>query len=68
VRNRFNVGEVVYSARYDSVARVDTEQPHHQHGWVYRIWLLADKWKQSAYQPAEELASLEHLRQLGVRI
>lgn len=68
VRNRFNVGEVVYSARYDSTARIDTEQPHPQHGWVYRIWLLADKWKQSAYQPAEELASLEHLRVLGVRI
>ena len=68
VRNRFNVGEVVYSARYDSTARIDTEQPHPQHACVYRIWLLADKWKQSAYQPAEELASLEHLRVLGVRI
>jgi hypothetical protein len=68
VRDRFVIGEVVYSARYDSVARIDTEQPHTQHGWVYRIWLLADKWKQSAYTPAEELASLEHLRKLGVRI
>jgi hypothetical protein len=68
VRDRFNVGEVVYSARYDSTARIDTEQSHPQHGWVYRIWLLADKWKQSAYQPAEELASLQHLRELGVRI
>jgi hypothetical protein len=68
VRERFKVGEVVYSARYDSTARIDTEQPHPQHAWVYRIWLLSDKWKQSAYQPAEELASLEHLRVLGVRI
>lgn len=67
-RERFAIGEVVYSARYDSVARIDTEQPHPQHTWVYRIWLLADKWKQSAYQPAEELASLEHVRKLGVRI
>jgi len=67
-RERFNVGEVVYSARYDSTARIDSEQPHLHHGWVYRIWLLADKWKQSAYQPVEELASLEHLRQLGVRV
>jgi hypothetical protein len=67
-RERFNVGEVVYSARYDSTARIDSEQPHPHHGWVYRIWLLADKWKQSAYQPVEELASLEHLRQLGVRV
>jgi hypothetical protein len=68
VRDRFTVGEVVYSARYDSTARVDTEQPHPEHGWVYRIWLLSEKWLQSAYQPAEELASLQHLRELGVRI
>lgn len=68
VRKQFKVGEVVYSARYDSTARIDAEQPHAQHGWVYRIWLIADKWKQSAYQPAEELASLEHLREIGVRI
>jgi hypothetical protein len=68
VRTRFKVGEVVYSARYDSTARIDTEQPHAEHGWIYRVWLLADKWKQSAYQPAEELASLEHLREIGVRV
>lgn len=68
VRSRFAVGEVVYSARYDSTARIDTEQSDPRHGWVYRIWLLSDKWKQSAYQPAEELASLEHLRKLGVRV
>lgn len=68
VRDRFKVGEIVYSARYDSTARIDTEQPHPQHGWVYRIWLLSEKWLQSAYQPAEELASLQHLRELGVRI
>jgi hypothetical protein len=68
VRDRFQVGEVVYSARYDSIARVDTEQPHPEHKWVYRIWLLSEKQLQSAYQPAEELASLEHLRKLGVRI
>jgi hypothetical protein len=68
VRDRFTIGEVVYSARYDSIARVDTEQETREHGWVYRIWLLADKWKQSAYQEANELASLEHLRKLGVRV
>jgi len=68
VRDRFKIGEVVYSARYDSTARIDTEQKTDKHGYVYRIWLLADKWKQSAYQEATELASLEHLRELGVRI
>lgn len=67
-RDRFKIGEVVYSARYDSTARIDAEQKTSEHGWVYRIWLLADKWKQSAYQEAAELASLEHIRALGVRI
>jgi len=67
-RERFKVGEVVYSARYDSTARIDAEQKSDKHGWVYRIWLLADKWKQSAYQEATELASLQHLRELGVRV
>ena len=69
VRDRFNVGEVAYSARYDSLARIDAEQKSTKHGcWVYRIWLMSDKWLQNAYTEAHELASLEHLRELGVRI
>ena len=68
VRERFKIGEVVYSARYDSTARIDAEQKTDKHGYVYRIWLLSEKWMQSAYQEASELASLEHLRELGVRI
>lgn len=68
VRDRFRVGEVVYSSRYDSIARIDAEQKSEKYGFVYRIWLLSDRWLQSAYQEASELASLEHLRELGVRI
>ena len=68
IRERFGVGEVVYSARYDSTARIDAEREDPRHGWIYRIWLLSDKWMQSAYQPAYELASLEHLREIGVRV
>jgi hypothetical protein len=67
-RERFKIGEIVYSARYDSIARIDMEQKSSKYGWIYRIWLLADKWKQSAYQEAYELASLEHLREIGVRV
>ncbi len=67
-RTRFVIGEIVYSARYDSIARVDTETLTEKYGYIYRIWLLADKWKQSANSEAYELASLEHLRKLGVRI
>jgi len=68
IRERFKVGEVVYSSRYDSTARIDAEQKSEKYGWVYRIWLLAEKWQQNAYQEASELASLEHLREMGVRI
>jgi len=68
VRDRFKIGEVVYSSRYDSTARIDAEQKSDKHGFVYRIWLLAERWQQNAYQEAAELASLEHLRQMGVSI
>lgn len=68
VRDRFKVGEVVYSARYDSTARIDVEQEHPKYGFIYRVWLLSDKWLQAAWQESYELASLEHVRALGVRI
>jgi len=68
VRDRFKVGEIVYSSRYDSIARIDAEQKTDKYGFIYRIWLLSDRWLQSAYQEASELASLQHLRELGVKI
>jgi hypothetical protein len=67
-RDRFTVGEIVYSARYDSTARIEAEQNSAKHGWIYRIWLIGDKWKEFAYQEACELASLQHLREIGVRV
>lgn len=67
-RDKFQVGEVVYSARYDSLARIDLEKQDPRHGWIYRVWLLSEKWLQSAYQPAYELASLQHLREIGVKV
>ena len=67
MRERFKVGQIVYSARYDSTAKIHTEV--FQHGnWVYRIWLLSDKWQQFAYQEAAELASLEHIEALGIKL
>lgn len=63
VRDFFKVGEKVYSMRYDSLARIDGEfKPG-----VYRLFLLSEKQNQYAYQPSEELASLEHLVKLGVK-
>jgi hypothetical protein len=66
VKNRFNIGEIVYSARYDSTAKVVSEQEHPVYGWTYRVWLLSEAWQQFAAQPACELASLEHLKEFGI--
>lgn len=66
VRDRFDLGEIVYSARYDSIAEVRAEQ-NQNNQFVYRIWLLAERWQQFAYQEACELASLKHLQELGVK-
>lgn len=67
-RDRFSCGEKVYSARYDSLATIEAEKFDGKYGWTYRIWLLSEKWQQYAHQEAYELASLEHLRKLGVRV
>lgn len=67
-RDRFKIGEVVWSAQYDSACTIETETPHKTWGFTYRVWLLSEKWKQYANVPACELASLEHLRKLGVRV
>jgi hypothetical protein len=64
MRDRFKIGEIVYSARYDSIARIEKESTQND-AWIYRVWLLSDKWQQYAYQPAEELASLEALKAIG---
>lgn len=59
MRDSFSVGELVYSVRYDSLARVEAEiKPG-----VYRIYLKSEKQQQYAYQPTEELASLQHLKE-----
>lgn len=67
-RDRFKIGEVVYSTKYDSIARIEVETLTEKYGYIYRIFLLSDKWLQSAWQEHYELASLQHLRDLGVRI
>ena len=68
VRDRFQVGEVVYSARYDSMAKIKDEKLDPKHGYVYSMWLLSERWLQWCWQPAYELASLEHLRKIGVAV
>lgn len=65
VRDRFALKEIVYSARYESLAEIRNELK--QNGeYVYGIYLLADKWQEYAYQPAHELASLSKLKEVGI--
>ena len=68
VKERFQVGEKVYSMRYDSLAKIDLEQYNPTHGWIYRIKLLSENNNHFAYQPAYELASLEHLKEIGISV
>ena len=69
VREQFDIGETVWSAKYESIAEVaELVQIHEEFGYVYRIWLKAERWQQYAYQPAYELASLKHLEQFGVKL
>ena len=68
-KEEFQVGEKVWSARYESIATIRAEVPRQPHpSKVYRIYLEDERWQQSAYQPAEELASLSHLINYGVKI
>lgn len=68
-RERFQLDEIVYSSRYDSKAKITKELwSDKQNCWIYQVWLLAEKWQQFAYQESFELASLEHVKQLGIRL
>lgn len=71
--DKFTPGEIVYSMRYDSTARIEAffdsaDSSKYPKGRIYRIWLLSEKWNQCAYQPVWELASLKHLKELGVAL
>lgn len=63
-RSEYKIGEKVWAARYDCLAKIEGIFKPGQ----YRIYLLDEKHSQYAYQPAEELASLEHLRKIGVNV
>lgn len=68
VRDRFKIGEIVWSARYSSKAKITAEKLDPKHGWIYAMWILSEDHQQNAWQPAYELASLEHLREMGVQV
>jgi len=65
IRNRFAIGEKVWSARYNTIVEIIKEL--FQKGqYIYQIYILKDM--QYGYQPAHELGSLEDLKKLGVSI
>ena len=66
MREKFEVNERVWSARYNSMAIIKSLVPNQPE--VYRVWLDAEEWQQFAYQPYWELASLDHLRQQGITL
>jgi len=61
----FEPGEIVYAARYDSLAKVVKEVACPS-GKTYRIYLKSERFREFAYQPVWELASLRHLRAEGI--
>ena len=67
-RDKFEIGEVVWSARYGSLAKIYSEKLDPKHGHIYHMWLIDDKWRQYCWQPYYELASLQQIRELGVQV
>ena len=45
-RDKFEVGEVVWSARYGSLAKIYSEKLDPKHGHIYHMWLMDDRWRQ----------------------
>lgn len=68
MRDKFEVGEVVWSTRYVSLAKIFSEKLDPKYGYIYHMWLMDERQKQYCWQPNYELASLQHLRELGVQV
>lgn len=63
-RERFEIGEIVYNARYNTNCLIKSEQVHPKHGYVYGVWLLGD-FQQFAYTAAYDLGSLSVLKRVN---
>ena len=60
-------GDLVYSARYDSLATIDNEGQWYNGSKVYPIHIVGDH-ERGAFQPAEELSDLRKLQiEFGVK-
>lgn len=68
LKKDYDIGERCYSARYQSLATIETKEINKNGDAVYRIWLESEDWLQFAYQPWWELADLGKIRNFGVKI
>ena len=66
MRDEFAVGETVYSARYHNLATINHIFVDKKNQKNYAIFIWGEENQFRAYQPAYELASLEHLKPLGI--
>jgi hypothetical protein len=65
--DEFAVGELVYSMKYNCLARVKAEFKSQDEFKVYRVYLDGN-YQEYAYQPVYDLASLKHLTDKGISI
>lgn len=65
VREKFEIGERVWSARYNSIAIINGELVQNGQN-IYRCWLAHESQQQFCYQPWWELGSLQKLRDEGI--
>lgn len=63
-RDRFEVGEVVYNARYNVNCIIKTEYVDAKYGYVYKVWLLGD-YQQYAFTAYYDLGSLDILKKVA---
>ena len=68
-KETYEAGDLVFSARYNTPARVTRLKGiDEHHGAVYGIYLLGTH-RQNAYQPAYELGDLTYLEEtLGIKL
>ena len=66
MKEEFKIGDVVYSARYHGLALIKSIFVDLKKQVVYSLFILGEDNQFRAYQPAYELASLEHLKPLGI--
>lgn len=63
-RDRFDIGETVYNARYNVNCIIKGETPDAKYGYVYKVWLLGE-YQQYAFTAVYDLGSLDVLKRVS---